>query len=121
MKTKEAIITVGGLRVHAWHGALEQERQVGNEFIVDIMLVYPAQEAIEKDNLSGTVNYAEVIEVVKAEMARPSQLLEHVCGRIAEALTGRWPEIVRGSVKVAKPKPPIPGVQLDEVAVEVSW
>lgn len=117
----EISILVRGLRLFARHGVMPQERVVGNEFVVDVELLYPAADAVEHDRLEATVNYAEVVEVVKAQMAVPSQLIEHVAGRIAGALRLRWPLLKGGRVKVSKPAPPIPGVTLDEVAVELRF
>lgn len=79
-------ITLDNLRFRARHGVMEQERAVGNTFVVALRLDYPFEEAMQTDNLEATLNYAEVYEVVKAEMGVPSRLLEHVAGRIRSGL-----------------------------------
>ncbi|MCM1292573.1 MAG: dihydroneopterin aldolase [Bacteroides sp.] len=114
-------ITINGLHLRGRHGVLDSERMIGNEFVVDMALVCRADEAVSDDRLDGSVNYAEVIEVIKDEMAVPSQLLENVCGRLRDAVIARFPKIESGWVRVAKPAPPIANVQLDSVAVELSW
>lgn len=114
-------ITITGLRITAYHGVMPQERRVGNQFIVDIRLDVDAKKAMESDDLSGTVNYAEVIEIVKHEMAIPSKLLEHVAARIRQALNLRYgARINGGSVTVSKLAPPI-SVQLDSVSFTTRW
>ena len=47
----------------------------------------------QTDDVADTVNYADVYEAVKAEMAIPSRLLEHVCGRIMDRLFRDFPQI----------------------------
>ncbi|MEF2643966.1 MAG: dihydroneopterin aldolase [Paramuribaculum sp.] len=114
-------IEIDRLQFHAHHGVIPQERVVGNDFEVSLRLVYPAQSAVDNDCLDGTLNYATVCAVVREVMAEPSQLLEHVCGRLQQALLERFPLIESGTVKVAKLHPPIPSAQLHQVAVELTW
>ena len=86
METK---IELREMRFYAHHGVGEQETVVGNWFTVDLTLEAPLEGAVESDDLSATINYAEAYEVVKAEMAVPSKLIEHVAGRIMRALKAR--------------------------------
>lgn len=115
-------ITIDSLIIHARHGVLDQERRVGNDFIVDIVLDVPAAvSAEESDELADTVNYADVVEIVRAQMRVPSRLLEHVAGRIRRAICQRYPGIVAGgSVTIRKPAPPIPA-QIGYVAYTTIW
>ncbi len=106
------------MRIHAFHGVLEQERRVGNDFEVSVAVSYPV--VVGSDDLSSTLNYAELIYIVKEVMAVPSALLEHVAFRIREAVTSRWPLIDGGSVKVAKLTPPV-SAEVAEVAVRLDW
>lgn len=114
-------IEINKLLIHARHGVMDQERTVGNDFRVSARLVYPAGMAVESDKLDGTLNYAEACEEIRKVMATPSALLEHVCGRLRISLTERFPKIICGSVRVEKLNPPIPGTQMESVAVELSW
>lgn len=114
-------ITISGLRLTAYHGVLPQERRVGNQFMVDIRLDVDVKSAMETDDLADTINYAEVINIVKQEMAVPSKLLEHVAARIRRALTLNFgSSIISGSVTISKLAPPI-SAQLDYVAFTTQW
>lgn len=103
-------ISLEDVRFFAHHGVMEQERQVGNEFRVDLNLVVPVTEGMRCDRLDGTVSYADVYELLAAEMKKPSLTLEHVCLRVAGALHSRCPEIKRGRIRLCKVAPPIPGI-----------
>ena len=97
------------------------ERVVGNDFEVDLRLVYPSDAAVESDRLDATLNYADVVDEVKRVMGEPSALLEHVAGRIRRGLMTRFPRIESGMIRVAKLNPPIAGTKLRSVAVTLNW
>ena len=92
---------------------------MGNTFVVDLVLDADISRAVCTDALDDTVNYAEVYEVVKREMATPSLLLEHVCGRIATALLDGFSALSRVNVCVTKKNPPIEGAGVCESAVKL--
>lgn len=108
MKITQTEIHLEGFRFYAYHGVLEQERKVGGDYIVDLCLTLDdASSAIEKDELAGTVNYAEVYALLKEEMAVPSALLEHVCGRILRSLFASFPLVIRAKIRLCKVNPPM--------------
>lgn len=110
-------IELRGLTFRAYHGVLPEEREQGNTFVVDLLLDADIRRAVLTDELSDTVNYAEVYEVVAREMAVPSLLLEYVCGRIATALLDAFAALQRVRVSVTKKNPPIEGAGVCESAV----
>jgi len=96
------------IRLHAYHGCLEQERVVGNDYEIDLTLdVPPTDTALLADDLGGTVNYAEVADIVKEEMAKPSQLIEHVATLIACRLLRELSRIETAEITVRKLAPPM--------------
>lgn len=101
-------IALHQLQFYAFHGCLPQERVVGSDYTVDVRLILPdATTAIEEDDLNGTVNYASVYEVVRKEMEQPSNLLEHVCGRINRHILKTFPLISVVTLTLTKVNPPI--------------
>jgi len=102
------LIRLEDIVVRAYHGVLPEERTQGNWFVVNVTLTTPAMPAIQTDRLEDTLDYAQVYQVVKREMAQPSQLLEHVAGRIVRALMDTFPG-VGVSVQVRKQHPPVGG------------
>ena len=107
MKIKEQIITLDSLRFYAFHGAEPQEAIVGSWYTVSIAMKTDATLAVQSDDLSGTINYAKVTEVIKQQMEIRSALLEHVAGRIAQSLLDGFPAISSLTVKVCKEHPPV--------------
>ena len=91
-------ISLNRLRFHAFHGVMEQERRVGNDFEVSLTVDYPFEKALTSDDLDHTLNYALLYDVIAAEMQQPSKLLEHVAGRIVGAVKSRFPLVKGGTV-----------------------
>lgn len=114
------IIHVDNLKIYAHHGVMEQERTVGNNFTVSLLLRFDATQAMTIDNLDATINYADIVALVKSEMALPSRLLEHVVGRIHRRLTERYPQITGGSISLYKLNPPIP-CEIDRIGFTFEW
>lgn len=99
-------INLDQMQFYAYHGVLEQERAVGNTFVVDLSLTLSKTTSLYQDELDETINYALVYDAVAEEMYKPSQLLEHVVGRIAQRLFGDFPLIARLTIQLSKQKPP---------------
>lgn len=102
-------ITLDAMKFYAYHGVEAQERKVGNTFVADLVLSAPIEEAVKSDAIENTINYATIYEVVKREMAIPSNLLEHVAGRILTALKDAFPELLAIELRLAKMNPPLGG------------
>ncbi len=113
-------IEINNIRIYARHGVGEQERNVGNTFEVSVRLDCDLSRSMESDSVCDTINYAEVIELVKEEMSHPSQLLEHVAGRLRSSIIERYPTVRGGMIRVAKLVPPV-SAQLASVAITTRW
>lgn len=118
MKLMSSKIYLRNVRFHAFHGVLPQEGIVGNDYLVNLVLDYDFSSALKTDDLQGTINYAEVYQKVREEMAVPSKLLEHVAGRIAHRLFSDFPEIQKLQLSITKVNPPM-GADSDGAGVEV--
>ncbi|WKD58694.1 dihydroneopterin aldolase [Corynebacterium caspium] len=110
-------IELTGLRVHARHGVLAAETELGQQFSVDIIAWVDMRAATKSDDLADTLNYAELAQLAyEIAAGEPLNLLEAVAGRIAEKALAQFSEITEIEVKVHKPSAPIPLV-FDDIAV----
>ncbi len=91
------------------HGCFEEERIIGNKFIVNCWVDYDCSKAAESDDINDALNYQELYDIVKAEMAQPSHLLEHVAGRIISRVSSLFPYIVDAQITIDKINPPLGG------------
>jgi dihydroneopterin aldolase len=110
------VIEVNGIKVHAYHGCLEEEARIGGEYVVDVALHTNFRKAAESDELDKTLDYVKVNEIVVKEMKVRSKLIEHVGNRILEQLQKEFAPLERIEVRVTKVKPPING-SVDNVRV----
>lgn len=109
-------IELAGMRFYARHGVFQQEQEVGNWFLVNLSLSVDVTAAVQSDCLEETINYASVYQLVEEEMSIPSQLIEHVAGRIAQRIEVTFPSVQSLRIKVTKQTPPFKG-QIGGVSV----
>ena len=118
MRISHGYILLKDLRFQARHGVGAQETLVGNEFTVNLRLRTDLTKAVRTDDVADTLSYADVFEAVRDEMSRPSQLLEHVAGRIARRLFHDFPALDEIGLKLMKRNPPM-GADIDSAGVEL--
>lgn len=100
------------IHLYAHHGVMPQEREIGAWFIVDISLDMNDSTCSYSDNMESTVSYADVYEIIKAEMEKPSNLLEHVCRRISDSIYKAFDQVERIEITLYKETPPMGGDRL---------
>ncbi len=102
-------LKIEGMEFRAAHGCYDIEQRVGGNFVVDMALEVEDNGAAEADDVAHTVNYVEVYETVREQMAIPSRIIENVAHRILDAVSARFPQVIRAEVTLAKLAPPIGG------------
>jgi len=118
MRITSSYISLRNVRFHAFHGVMPQERRVGAVFLVNLRVGYPLEKPMQSDEVGDTLNYAALYDLVKAEMTIPSNLLEHVAGRIADAIARRFPQVTSIDLELTKQNPPM-GADCDGAGVEI--
>ena len=111
-------IVLRGLRAHGRHGVLEHEKQLGQTFVVDVVLHLDTRPAAAGDDLTRTVHYGvlaeQVVDVLRGE---PVELVETLAERVADVALAPDP-VVAVDVTVHKPQAPIE-VPFDDVQVRI--
>lgn len=111
-------ISVHGIQFYGYHGVLPEETELGTRFAVDVDLFLDLREAGLSDDLTRTVDYTKVYDLVlKIGTGMRFKLLESIAERIAAEILNQF-DIEGVTVRVKKLSPPIPGV-LDHVSVEI--
>lgn len=118
MELTSTYILLQGLQYHAFIGVGEQERVVGNDYVLDLRLGYPFAAAMESDVVDDTLNYADVFNVVSEVMKQPSKLLEAAAGKIVKELCARYKRLESIDLKLVKRNPPM-GADCDSTGVEL--
>ena len=111
-------IELRGLRARGRHGVLPAERELGQEFVVDVVLGLDTSPAAAGDDLSRTVDYgslaSRLVAVVEGE---PVNLIETLAERLA-AVCLEEAAVEEAEVTVHKPSAPVPHPFTD-VAVKI--
>jgi dihydroneopterin aldolase len=103
------LIKIENMEFYSFHGHFKEERIVGNKFLVDLTIETDMELPAASDNLKDAVNYQRVYEIVKSQMEVKSHLLEHIAGRILDAIYTEMRGIEKITVKVSKMNPPMGG------------
>ena len=91
---------------------------MGGSFTIDAEVDADFSAAMLTDNLSDTISYADLHQLIRQEMAIPSQLLEHVAGRIADAIFKHFPQSKAVRLRILKENPPM-GADSQGAGVEI--
>ena len=91
---------------------------MGADFLLDVRVGYPLTQAMQSDEVGDTLNYAALYDLVAREMQQPSKLLEHVAGRIAEAISLAFPQVTSIDLELTKLNPPM-GADCEGASVEI--
>lgn len=112
-------IVLEGMVFFGHHGALKEERALGEQFEVDVEMETSLLKAGVSDALADTINYGDVYAAVREIVEGPSvQLLERLADRIASRIIGDFsPDAVR--IRVRKPRKPVRGGVMASVGIEI--
>lgn len=112
-------ILMNGMIFYGYHGVLEEEKKLGQRFIVDVILYIDLKKAGKTDNLDCTVNYKEVYETIK-KIVEDEQynLLEALAEKICENILRFFGIVQKVNVKIKKPETPVAGI-FDYFAVQI--
>ena len=113
-------IEIEQMEFYAFHGCYEQEKIVGNRFLVDLSFETDMEKATKSDSVLDTVSYLDVYAEVKKEMMIKSDILENVAARILDSLQKNFPAITTATVKISKCNPPLGGA-IQKVSVTLSF
>jgi dihydroneopterin aldolase len=92
-----------GLVVFGHHGYLEEERRLGQRFLVDVWADLD-EKAATSGRIEDTLDYRKLAALVREVFAGPERLLlEELAGAVADGALGRFPQVERVRVRVRKP------------------
>jgi 7,8-dihydroneopterin aldolase/epimerase/oxygenase len=93
------------LRFFAYHGLYKEEQKIGNDFEVDLLVSYNTSEMVT--DISDTINYVTLYEIVKEEMKKTTELLETLVMTITGRIREKFPQAVSIDISIYKLTPPI--------------
>ena len=113
-------IFIRGVVIHARHGVMEHETEVGQRFVIDLELFADLSESARTDRLSDTVSYSNVVAIATAAFKNTNyKLLERAAGAVADAVLDEFPRVDTIKVTVHKPHAPNAAI-FDDVGVIIT-
>ena len=105
------IIFITGVVIHARHGVMEHETEVGQRFVIDLELEVDLSESSRTDRLADTVSYSNVVTAATDAFKNNNyKLLERAAGAVADAVLLAFPRVNALTVTVHKPHAPIAAI-----------
>ncbi len=94
---------------------------MGNEFSIDVEVDAKIGAAAEDDDLTQTVNYGTIYQLLRVEMRQPTHLLEALAYRMAARIADQFDNVLHVKLRLHKLHPPLGGkVGASWVEVEVA-
>src|SRR3981189_3523848 len=104
-------IFITGVVIHAPHGVMEHEPEVGQGFVIDLELSADLSESSRTDRLADTVSYSNVVATASAAFKDANyKLLERAAGSVADAVLAAFPRVTAVKITVHKPHAPIAAI-----------
>jgi dihydroneopterin aldolase len=108
MGTIRQKVALQGARFFAYHGFYEEEQSTGTEFIVDVETEFEVSGS-GNDDISRTVNYETLYNILSVQMKNTQKLLETVAHAILEEVKNEFTAVQYIRVTIRKINPPLSG------------
>ncbi len=113
-------ICIKDLEIFAHHGVFQEEKQLGQKFILTITLDVDLYTSAISGDLEQTVNYGVLCQEVEDVFTQTSyDLIETAGENVAEYILSHYPIVHAVSVQVKKPWAPI-GKSLDTASITIN-
>ncbi|MCR5150042.1 MAG: dihydroneopterin aldolase [Clostridiales bacterium] len=113
-------IIIKSLKLFAYHGVNPEEKENGQNFILDIECFLNLDIPCVSDNLYDTVSYAQIIKTVrKTFLETKYDLIEKAAQMVADCILENFNQIDEVKVILKKPEAPIKA-DFEYVAVAIS-
>jgi 7,8-dihydroneopterin aldolase/epimerase/oxygenase len=115
-------IEISGLAIHAFHGCFDAERELGQRFVLDVMMHADLAKAGASDDLADTLDYGAVTARITHHFtSRPFRLIEAAAHHVAMSLLAEFPTLNAIRLKLHKPNAPIKAHFTDVACIVERW
>ena len=105
----ETFLKIENITLWARVGVLEEERELGQLFSLDLFLWTDFKACTENDDIKRTVNYSELVEILKDQAKKISCFtIEKYSNEIVQIINEKF-QINRIKLILTKCEPPITG------------
>lgn len=98
-------ICVNDFRMRGYHGVHPLEKKIGCLFSIDFCVTF--QRDISIKQLDESINYENLLTIIKKHMLIKRDLLETVCQDILDETYKSYPQVTRMEITLEKLDPPV--------------
>jgi dihydroneopterin aldolase len=110
-------VALNNLQFFAFHGILEEEKKIGNDYLVNVSLDFH-ENADLINHINDTINYEYIYQLIRKRMSVPTPLLETIAMESGNQIHDEFPDLKSIFISIKKMHPPIEGIQ---GSAEVCW
>ncbi len=111
-------VALKSVKYYAYHGFYPEENVLGQYYLVDVEVkFYPG---IANDDLSQSVNYEVLNQIILEEMKISRKLLETVVQAMMQRILKQFNYLIQVEIGLHKLQPPMPG-EVGESYVSLSY
>jgi dihydroneopterin aldolase len=105
------IIKLMNLKFYGYHGVLEEEKKIGQKFIINLELYADLNKACMTDDVNETISYAIVYDIVKNIVENKKfDLIEKLGYEIINEIFKCFDKAEKIMIEVKKPEAPVNGI-----------
>jgi len=113
------IIRLNNIKIFGYHGCLPEEKKLGQNYELDVLLELKNKDKFKSDCLENTIDYVKVFELIKNEFQQKSyNLIESAAEVLADSLLAQYCLLKTVTVRIRKPHAPIEG-HFSDIEIEV--
>jgi len=116
-------IFIKDLEIYGYHGVNEEEKRMGQKFLISAKLFLDLSPAGKSDDLCKTVNYGQLSQELEKEFNKNKyDLIEKAAEELSKFVLLNYGDVERAIITIKKPWAPI-GKPIDYAAVQIdrSW
>lgn len=114
------VIKIENLKIFAYHGVFEEEKEKGQNFFINAKLKTNLKKAGRSDELRDSTHYGQVCQQIEKSMKEQSfDLIEGAAEKVCEDILLTFPLIEEVTLEIRKPEAPIP-LEFQSVSVTIT-
>ena len=110
-------LKIKGIKIYAFHGHYEEEKKLGGHFLINLEICFNSEKVVFTDKLEDTIDYVQVIDVVKKQMKKTKNMIESAADEILRELL-KIDLIQSVSIELEKISPPV-DANFDKISIEM--
>lgn len=101
-------IIIKNLKIFAYHGVHDEEKQNGQNFIIDAEIITEKTAGYDTDEIADTISYSDIIRNIKKSLTEKSyNLLEKAAEITAKNIFDNFEKVKSIELTIKKPEAPI--------------